>query len=331
MFRVTKSTLTAGLLAVMLTPLAFDKEASAAELKPSHVPADAKWVMHIDYESFSDSGILQLFRERNPLLTSVARNWLVQQYGVDPPEDLKSVTMFGRDYQKYTGTVILRADYEAAKVEAKLKESPAHSTTQWQGHTLHEVAVARPREAMRGREPRGDQKITVAMLDGNTIVVGSSNANVQAAIKLLAGDAKSLEGQKSPLLTQSVGKAWFYGAAIELSKLRDQKDLLPIVAQHERITLAFGERGNKMFEEGEFVAQSEEVAKQMQRVLDGVVAFGKLQAHDSDSMKALYQNVNIKQEDKTTRFTWEGSPEQVRGALEELGNRLDAWKMFLTE
>lgn len=295
MFRVSKCMTGGALFTLLLAPFSF-----AGELQPAHIPADAKWIIHVDYESFRESGISKKLRERNPLVATFARNWLIQQYGMDPAEDIASATMFSRDYQKQTGTVILHTDYDAEKIEAKLKRSIKHSATKWQDHTLHTVTLSKQRQ--NDTDPSGDQEITVVMVDKDTIILASSAPNAQAAINLIKGDGESLAGKSSTLLTKSVGDAWFYGAAIDLGKLRDHEVSMPVLSQHEQVNFSFGKRDSMMFEEGTMVAQSEEVAQKMQKVLVGMVAYGQLWAHDSEPLKSLYQDVNVNRNGKTVMF-----------------------------
>jgi len=322
MSRVSKCTNGAALVTLLLAPLAF-----AGELRPAHIPADAKWIIHVDYESFRESGISEKLRERNPFIATFARNWLIQQYGMDPAEDIRSATMFSRDYQKQTGTVILHTDYDAKKVEAKLKTAIKHATTQWQRHTLHTVTLSKQRQ--QDKDPSGDQEMTVVMLDNDTIILASSVSNAQATIKLIEGSGESLIGKSSPLLTKSVSEAWFYGAAIDLGKLRDHEVSMPVLSQHEQVTLSFGKRDGMMYKEGTMIGQSEAVAQKMQKVLEGMVASGQLWAYDSEPLKSLYRDVNLERNGNAVSFSWKGNPDQVLTAMNEVCDRFDSWKQLL--
>lgn len=82
---------------------------SAGELDPARVPADAQWLVHIDYESLSDSAMWQKIRDEKPLVSKMIQGRMKKRFGIDPTTDLKSITMFSRDYQAYTGTAIVAA------------------------------------------------------------------------------------------------------------------------------------------------------------------------------------------------------------------------------
>lgn len=137
------------LLAVSL-PLAWTGNGQfvqAGDLKPEHVPADAKWVVHVDLEQLLDTELVQTVRERRPEIVENVRQWIRQQYGIDPRSDLMSVTMFSKDYEEYTGSMILQAKYDPQKVEQQLREAEQLETTQWNDMTFYTFQVAKHQAA----------------------------------------------------------------------------------------------------------------------------------------------------------------------------------------
>ena len=183
----------------------------AAELDPAHVPADAQWLIHVDAEALSDAQLAEKIRQKKPEITGAIHQWMEQRYGINPPEDLYSITMFSRDYREHTGTVVIRADYDAAKVEQRLREAKQHQTAQWNDYTLHTIMLSKQKPSDDG--PSGDQEMTVVMVDKETLLLASSVDNAKETLKLLAGETKSLKDQDSPLLSDQARTAWMYGAA----------------------------------------------------------------------------------------------------------------------
>ncbi|TWU03179.1 hypothetical protein [Neorhodopirellula pilleata] len=150
---------------LMLTAIGLSS-ANADKLDPTHVPADAQWLIHVDYESLSDSAMWNKLREEKPSITQAVQGWMKKRYGIDPPKDLKSLTMFSLDYRQYTGSVIVEADYKADKIETRLRKAMNHRTTPWQDHTLHTVTLSKQKPSDDG--PSGDQEMTVVLVDEDT-------------------------------------------------------------------------------------------------------------------------------------------------------------------
>ncbi len=306
---------------------AFGTTASAEPLNPEHVPADAKWVVHLDFESLSDSDFFAAIRQQKPQATKGIRDWIKKRYGINPPEDLYSATAFSRDYRIYTGTVILRADYDPAKAESSLTKAMNHRTTAWQGHTLHTVTLSKQKPQDDG--PSGDEEMTVVLLDEDTIVFGSSVPNLKKTVKLLSGDGETLAGTDSTLLDDTASSAWMYGAAIDLQQLKEHPVAMPILSQHERIVWSFGERDGKIYEQADLVARSPEVAKLTKKVLDGIVAYETLWSEGSKPMAAVMKGVRVTQDGKKSGFHWQGDSETVIAALGDALDRLATWKPML--
>lgn len=315
--------------------------ANADDLNPAHVPADAKWLIHVDFASLSDSATWQKLRKERPEMTQGVRDWMKNQYGINPPKDLKSLTMFSREYRPYTGTVIVQAQYEASKIKAELQEAKDHQTTQWNDQTLHTFTKPNPvghkqSEHQRSGQKKADRRssgrheMTVVMVDQNTILLASSVDSAKDTLKLLAGESDSLKGKDSPLLTDKKEAAWVYAAATNLSKLEDHPVAMPIIAQHKQINWSFGEQSDGMlYEQAKLVAQSEQIAKDMETVLNGIVAWERLWAEGSKPMTALMQNVRVMRDGDTTGFEWKGQSDQVVAAMDDLFARLETWKPIM--
>src|SRR6056297_3547398 len=203
-----------------------------------------------------------------------------------------------------------------------------HRTTKWQGHTLHTITLSKQKPSDEG--PSGDEEMTIVLVDEDTILLGSSVPNTQEALNLLDGEVASLANKDSKLLSDHFGHAWFYGAAIDLGDLENHPVAMPIIAQHDRITWSSGKNDDGMlYETADLVAQSEEVAKQMKTVLEGLVAYEKLWSSGSEPMTALMRNVEIHHDGKTTGFDWKGGPDQVVAAMGDVFDRLETWKPIL--
>jgi hypothetical protein len=302
--------------------------ARGGELNPKHIPADAKWVIHVNYDAMSGSALWQKLRDEKlgsqqdgagqQNFGALIRAWTKDMYGIELPDDLNSVTMYSRDYKEYTGTMIVKAKYAADKIERLLIQSPNHRASQWQDHTLHTVTLAKQQRPGQA----GQQEMTVVMVDPDTLLMASSVDKAQAVLKLLEGEGDSLEGKDSPLLGDRVEKAWIYGAAIDLKELEQHPASMPILSQHERICWSFGKQEDgRLYEEAKLVAQSPEVAEEMKKVIDGLVAYLKLFSDGNETLVSLIDNTEVKIEDKTTSFNWHGTQEEVLSAVGELMKR----------
>ena len=305
--------------------------ARAAELDPAHLPADAKWVLHVDFEAISDTEVMKQVRENRPQVTQQIRKWFENQYGIDPREDLKGATAFSDTYASRTGTLILHAKYDQQKVKSDLQKKEGVKTTQWEDHTLYTVNVEKRMqkklEEKLGKKVSADREdgkpptVTLVLLDGDTVVAASSAERVQQAIKLLRGDAPSLKGRQSALTEKAPEGTFLYGAAVQLQQIDQHDGVFPVLSQHERIVWAVGGQGNEFFKELTLVAQSAEVAEQMEKVMHGLVAFQKVWAGDSQPLRQLTDSAKISRQGNTVRVEGRGEQRTVVAALRDVADR----------
>lgn len=311
--------------------------ASAADLDPAKVSADAKWLIHVDFEQLLEGELAQQLRQRRPQMVEAIRTWFRDRYGIEPQEELRGVTMFSRSYHSYTGTVILQADYDADKVLSVLRKTDSLKTTEWNGRTLHTVTLAkhdhrRRRDGATASEHdlSGGKQMTVVMLD-DTLLLASSVENAQSTLKLLSGEAPSLQEGQSELLADASSDDVIYGAAIDLEEAGESNFPLPVLQQHERITWSIGNRDGRIYENALLVAQSTEVAQQMEQVLEGLIAYERLWAPDSQPLNKLLDAVELSRNGEQVTVDWEGDTETVIAALRDLKPRLEQWKKIVRD
>jgi hypothetical protein len=124
----------------LLLPLA----ASASPPKAAHLPEDAKWVVHLDLEALSQANVVQEARDERPQMAQLIRRWFLGRYGVDPREDLDSLTMFSDTYEEHTGTMVLKAKYDQERVRTTLEQRPDVRRESWENHTIYTLAGGQP-------------------------------------------------------------------------------------------------------------------------------------------------------------------------------------------
>lgn len=329
------------LASLLLTP------ASAAPPDRAHMPEDAKWVIHLDLEALSKTNLAEEARAERPQMTQLVRRWLQDRFGINPREDLQSLTMFSNSYEEHTGAMILRADYDPAKVKAALEQRPDVQQESWGGHTLYTFSgdgldllatgadpaqgpertdrqtaqQERAAQAAAG-EPRQTKPMTVALIDGKTAVVASSPERAKAAVSLVRGEAGTL-AEDSPLLSELDESAMAYGAAIDLDQIEQRGGIFPILSQHERAYWCVSATDNGVEGKLKLHAKSEEVAEHMKTWLEGSIAFGQVWAADSENLKKLVDNREVSRDGKVVEITGHGDTQTISAAMREVQERME--------
>lgn len=344
--------LSVGLMAWMLVV-----SASASEIDPAQVPADAKWIIHLNLDALRTTRLAEQIRQKNPEAVEKMQQWLGDQYGIDPREDLHGLLLFGTSYKEHTGVMVLEADFDADKATAKITAQPDVKKEEWQGHTLYTLTIqkgsgmaghhhggpahhgaaskegegeataeegAATEHRAHGHTARGDSStasVTIVLVDGRHAVFASSPDLARLAVERL--ESKEETDRRPPAgLIEDVPKGTIlYGAAVDLGQIAERKGPFPILQQHERINYAAGVDNEEVFEMLKLVAKSPEVAEQMAKVLEGCVALLQVWAADSPHLSRITREAEIKQEGITVRARFRAKSEDVLGALEEVKQR----------
>lgn len=102
----------------------------AAPISKSQVPADSKWVMHLDMNQFASSKTCQLLAsgqgeaKRFQSMLSYYRTLL----GVDPLKDISSLTLFGNEVTGNRGVALISGSLKAKQISSLFSTYPKYST-----------------------------------------------------------------------------------------------------------------------------------------------------------------------------------------------------------
>lgn len=291
--------------------------AVAEPLNPAHLPADAKWVLHVDFDAFRDTVIAERLAKKRPEMLKAVNRWFEKELGLNPKEDLGSLTMFSDTYQEHTGAAILLADYDQDTLRETIEQKVEEKPESWQGATLYTMK-------------KKDVAAAVVLLDG-AIVLAPSPERAKQTVALIKGRGKSLDGQQSPLLGKVPTGAVLYGAAVELQKISEHEGVFPILRQHKQVVYAVGNDGQEVFEQAEFTAVSPEVAQNMEQALRGGVALMTVWAADDQALTRAAKNVKITRKGDKVASHYRTDVADFEKFLDALMGRFQQWKQAATD
>lgn len=316
--------------------------AAAAELKPSHVSADAKWLMHLDVDQVRQSTLGERLGEEVASKERAQKrlDWVHERYGIDLRQDLHGLTAWGSTYAPHEGVLILHADYDREKVLAVVKDEPGYKTTQHGDDTIHtwravprrERRAARKRDEDRGKDRKhGKQKqrkaadrrdhlnVSMAFHDKSTIVLAGGPQTVQHALAVLDGKRASLKKVVKTPLTRDVPEGTiFRGAAVDLDGLKARGPRFAVLAQFDEIVVSFGEQEGSLFLNKHLVADSPETARLAGDVARGFEAMLALRAKAHPKLEEIAKGFKFNQDGQTLTATWKAETDAVWSAVEEM-------------
>jgi hypothetical protein len=282
--------------------------AVAAPVDPSRVPADAKWLIHIDIEEAQTTPVAQ--ETGGESRVQKALGWIQERYGIDVGNDMRGATIFGTSYEPHTGVAVLNTAYSEDKVTGVMKREPGYKTTSLGDETLHSWTVTTP---AREGQP---QKLTMhAVLRDDQILIGRSEAEIRKALEVQDGQGKTLAGSDSPLLKDLPQGTFFRGAAVDLAKLRERPGFR-VLPQLERITVNIGDREGEFFLDSKMIAEDVETAEQIKNLIEGFRATLALQKEENKELAELAEALKVSSQKETVTLEWSVSLEKLNQLVE---------------
>jgi hypothetical protein len=285
--------------------------ARADTLNRRDVAANAQWVVHLDVDALWKTDVADQFIK--PLLSKdrVQRELknIHAAIGVDPTKDLYGATLYGINFKPKQGVLLIRAGLKTEAFEAFLAKQPDYKTSDYHGHQLHSwtdkhhghkgTVIACVFNTAKSSETRGVQ-----------LVIAHRMADMKQGLDVLEGRSPNLADSKSPLvseLTDVIGKE---KPVVVIGVRGLDKAALPfkspVVRQCDRAAVALGEHDGELTLHGQITAKSQASAADMQEVIEGLAALGRLAADKNKELRKVLSAVDVSHEGKTVTVEWHG-------------------------
>lgn len=289
--------LTAALFAAALSPVL-----EAAPLRRAQVAADARWVLHLDLDSFratqvGDSIVKgRLERDMNRIRA-----------------DLKTYLGFDFDWTQIGGLTAYGVDFETRRHPAGV----LLLETSLDVRSALETAVAKQAEAgVDGNVQRVEgaavptyqirREFFVAVPPGKPVVLAKKRDLLDKGLAVLEGRVANLASSQAFLGFPATPPSFvFLGMAEGFADNAAQLPQARVFKNAEAGQVILGEVGSRVFLTVNLRARSAEAAAQMQQVTQGLLALGSLNQSDNRDLMTLIQATKVTVNDAVVTLTVE--------------------------
>jgi hypothetical protein len=279
--------------------LALPLVSPADPLPAAKIPADAKWVLHLDADAFRRSKIGEhIVREVLDPKSAKAKEDLEQSLGFALDwTRMHSITLFGPTYQPKadnSGLALIRTSMNVVQGldTAIERNNPA----------------LRPEQIEAGPTPlyRINKDSYVWAGPGGWFLLGKSRDALDRARAALTGSAPSLATAN---LLKGFGPAqdsfFFLGLAEDFGQKADLPLKAAVLKQAEGGRLVLGERGDQVFAQLTIRTRTAEAAQQIQQVVQGLIALGALSQDAKPELQELAQGAKVTAADQSVTISLE--------------------------
>lgn len=304
--------LTTGLLAsYMGLPVAFTSAAGPEELQ--YVPADAAVVAYANVREIMDSNFRERFRQFEP--DTHERDEFQQRTGVNIDHDIDSVVAAmvvgnGQTPSEKGMLILARGRFDQARLEALAVE---HG-----GKVEDYATTGGARRLITHVNDDGTPDMAIGFLEGDLIAIGGYDA-IKKAIDAKGG--RNIVSVNGDIMTQigqiDAGNAWAVGRfdaiAHDAHVPSEIQQHLPAIQWFSAATHINGGVSGVFKVE----ARDDESAKNMRDVLNGVLAFAKMQAGAKPELKTMVDSLQLSGDGKNVALSFT-LPSELFDALAEL-------------
>ena len=267
----------------------------AGPLNPAQVSAEAKWVVHANFDEFASSEMWWMISQELSKKDWKKIDAITKLFGSDPTKDIYGITLFGKDAKEENATVLINGKYEKEKLLSLLSMNDEYAESQYKGKTLYHWL------------DENDNKKKVGMFASEElIVISQSEDSVEAAADLLASEKDSLASAEDSALAKLVDTrqdAIVVMAAEGLSELSKNRKNNTILRNSNMMAVVAGEENGDLYLHVDLTAETAEAAIQIEQILGGIGSFIELKHSDEPEVLALLDSVILERTGKQLFLT----------------------------
>ena len=238
------------LLAALAMATGLVSAACAGSLDGKTVPADAKWLVHIDVDAFKQGEVSRTIDSlwRQVPLAVQRLKILSKTIGMDPTEDLHGITIYGGDYAQPEAVVIVRAEVQQQRLMEFLKTRPDFRTVPLPAKGSGSQAQ---RELVHWTEKKGKQDehtVTACWHRPGVFVFGRNPDEVKKALEVLDGTSPGLADNQAMLAAETPPSTVVEVRAAGLADVQ-LPFKSPLVRKSRFLLVALGEREGEVEQE----------------------------------------------------------------------------------
>jgi hypothetical protein len=269
-------------LPLAATVAALTAAASAGPLDKSRVPADATWIVHVDAEAALECSVVRFILDQHGEDHLGDLDEFKAQFGVDPLNDIKDLTVFGVGTDGEDAVALLTttaAVDDAIKMLAAQGEGTAKITEggyellSWNEHDQVQYVLVRP---------LGE--------DRRLVYLSKDKSRLAAAADVGAGRARGLKGREPSALSADPGA----GAIVFIAS-----DVIPSHGHHDHASMVLdkarafrfeaGESGDNLYADLSVTTGSSEDATNVVEILQGLKAMGRMFCQGEPDLAPIVQ------------------------------------------
>jgi hypothetical protein len=264
----------------------------AAPLNKMNIPAQTKWLIHADFQAFTDSQMWQLMSKNISVEEQEKIDAITYIFGSDPTKDIYGITLYGENSEEENAVVLIYGLFDKEKLLGLLAQNEAYAESEYNDHKLYHWF------------DEDDNKMKVGMFATDSLIVMSqSHKAVQDAADMLAGKTDSLADSEDAQLAKLIKvpeDAFMVMVGIGEMPTDDflEDPEVEILENSEMFTVSARENNGDIYLDIGLTTETVDVAIKVEKVLEGIKAFLQLKHSQETEFMSLLQAVAFQRNEK---------------------------------
>ncbi len=280
--------ITMALLALVCTTVA-----GAAPLDRQSIPGSARWVLHIDGQAFWASQLGQHIVSGLDPADTHKRNAVKELMGSDIIDDLHGITLYGPSQDDKLAVTLVRGKFNPKKMLALIALNPEYSVSDSRSdREVHRWSSEKDKKAYHG-----------TFINPNLIAISQSSSALGQAVDLLTVAPEAAGGsQRFQMIAGAPDSAFLVACAEDLDQLSQENEKAAILQNAKVLAFIGHEDAGYLTVTVRLETQGSQTAKQVEAMVQGLLAFARLQEKPSPGVASLLDSLNLTSEENVVQL-----------------------------
>lgn len=286
-------------------------------LLKSQVSADANWVVHADYDLFNKTIIGQLIRAE---LASLGLEEKLEEklqdfktiFSFHPLDDIRDVTLYGSGDDREKAVVLIEGDFDQDTLVALVRMNAEYEEIEYGDVVVHSWVDENKKDPSKA-----GQRMYGCVPKDDLVVMGAGLEALKQAVDVLNGSAaNAADGVFDQAALDTTG-AFFQVAANAVSDVAEHQNNAALLKQADKLGVVIGEVEGTFYVDLTLSAKSEEIAQNLKKVLEGMIAFLTLAGSEQPVLAELAKKLELSTADNIVAIRFESDSAAIISFLKE--------------
>lgn len=253
----------------------------------------SRWVLHIDAQAFWGSQLGQHIVSGLDEKDQHKRNAVKELLGSDVIEDLHGITLYGPSHDEKQAVTLVHGNFNAKKLVSLIALSPEYTVSTYRETEVYHWSSDKDQKAYHG-----------TFANPHLIAISQSGPALEQAVSLLTTPSQVAGAQQRfQMIAGAPESAFIVACAEDLDQLSPDNEQAAILQNAKVMAFIGHEDAGYLTVTVQLQTQTSQTAKQVETMVQGLLAFARLQQKKTPGVASLLDSLHLTSEDNLVKLT----------------------------